>query len=132
MPFVRSDQIQDLKERERATLLRRNKRTQYKNDGQKGGSNEATNYTSVQFVSLFIYLFKYFIAYQPMGNIRFPMRISERSRFLALHIVPHRSRMRSHVFLVADLIDSYRSPRCIIQNMAFVRFFKSLIPRTPL
>jgi hypothetical protein len=31
--------------------------------------------------------------------------------------------MRSHVLLVADLIDSYRSPRCITQNMALSRFF---------
>jgi hypothetical protein len=42
--------------------------------------------------------------------------------FSILHS-PHRSRMRSHVLLVADLIDPYRSPRCITQNMALARCF---------
>lgn len=51
-----------------------------------------------------------------------PLEFSESTVFsiLALHIV---SRMRSHVFFVADLIDPYLSPRCITQNMALGRFF---------
>jgi hypothetical protein len=40
--------------------------------------------------------------------------------------------MRSHVLLVADLIDPYLSPRCIIQNMALSRFFYQPYTRTPL
>jgi hypothetical protein len=43
---------------------------------------------------------------------------------LALHIV---SRMRSHVFFVADLIDPYPSPRCITQNMALARATHTLM-----
>lgn len=55
-----------------------------------------------------------------------PLEFSESTVFsiLALHIV---SRMRSHVFLVADLIDPYLSPRCITQNMALARFFLSAL-----
>lgn len=55
-----------------------------------------------------------------------PLEFSESTVFsiLALHIV---SRMHSHVFLVADLIDPYLSPRCITQNMALARFFLSAL-----
>ena len=56
----------------------------------------------------------------------FPWLPLEFSELFSIPRSPHRSRMRSHDLLVADLIDSYRSPRCITQNMALSRIFMAL------
>lgn len=109
------------------------KRTQNKDDGQKGGGRDENEYTSV-FLVLFIYfwisfIFRYLIAYQPMEISDFPWLPLEFVRVFSILTPPHRSRMRSHVLLVTDLIDPYLSPRCFTQNMVLSwGFFISLIP----
>jgi hypothetical protein len=55
----------------------------------------------------------------------------ESLRAFSISHSPHRSRMRSHVLLVADLIDPYQSPRCITRKHGpFSRFYQPCIVHT--
>lgn len=75
------------------------------------------------------------------GGYAFTGTTSTCTKISSRHIVlahdsrtPYCSRMRSHVFLIADLLDPHRSPRCITQNVPLGRVSSafSLVPPTPL